>query len=342
MKKYFILAAVAIAMASCSNSNDEGGNVVNTPTDNTFRLKSTVAGSKTGGTRADGTDIQTSNIENGQSVFATFTSSVAADATVTEWGSGTTATGTYTADGSGNLSGTSVKWPKNPANTETVSITAWAPATAAPASWTPANKWSVKTDQTAKADYLASDLLYGTRSAISYADITNPVTINFEHKLAKINVKIAGGTDANGNALATSDYANAKIVFAEGTDATAPATPTPYLYPEATITGGSTVAVNTSSTPSAITVTTAYNASENASAIIIPQTVEANSTDKKILFTVTLPTKTYKYTIAANKEFKAGYEYTYNITLRGDTNTIILTEQIAKWADGGNEAIIAQ
>jgi len=335
MKKYFILAAVAIAMASCSNSNDEGGNVVNTPTDNTFRLKSTVAGSKTGGTRADGTDIQTSNIENGQSVFAMFSSSVNADPTVTEWSSGTTATGTYTADGSGNLSGASVKWPKNPAGTETVSITAWAPATTAPVSW------SVKTDQTAKADYLASDLLYGTSSAISYADITNPVTSNFEHKLAKINVKIAGGTDTGGNALATSDLANAKIVFAEGSE-TAPTTA--YLYPEATITG-STVAVKTSSTASAITVTTTYNASENASAVIIPQTVTASSTAKLILFSVTLPgnlSKVYKYMISADKEFKAGYEYTYNITLRGDTNTIILTEQIAKWADGGNEAIIAQ
>ena len=92
-------------------------------------------------------------------------------------------------------------------------------------------------------------------------------------------------------------------------------------------------------------MTTAYNASENASAVIIPQTVTASSTAKLILFSVTLQgdlTKTYQYKIAANKEFKAGYEYTYNITLRGDTNTIILTEQIAKWADGGNEAIIAQ
>ena len=349
MKKYFILAAAALMMGACSNSNDEGGNVVTNPTDNTFRLKSTVAGSKTGGTRADGTDIQTSNIENGQSVWAEFTSTAAptenTGTSAGQWSTSTNkAVGTFTADGSGNLTGTSIKWPVVDTATPTanVSIKAWAPAiwstlAAAPTSW------EVKTDQTAKADYLASDLLYGTRSAISYADITNPVTINFEHKLAKINVKIAGGTDVNGNALATSDYANAKIVFAEGSEA---APTTAYLVTDADISGSTVTAKTTSSTTpptkSAITVTTAYNASENASAIIIPQTVVAGSTDKKILFTVTLPTKTYKYTIAANKEFKAGYEYTYNITLRGDTNTIILTEQIAKWSDGGSEAIIAQ
>ena len=311
------------------------------PTDNTFRLKSTVAGSKAGSTRADGTDIQTSNIENGQSVFATFTTS-ATTITETTWSGATSKTATYTADGSGNLTGASVKWPCTPAGTETVSITAWAPATAAPASWTVANTWSVKTDQTAKADYLASDLLYGTSSAISYADITNPVTINFEHKLAKINVKIAGGTNTSGDELAASDLANAKIVFAEGTDV---ATPAAYLITDADINGSTVTAKTTSPTKGAITVTTAYNATEFASAVIIPQTVTASSTAKKILFSVTLPSnlsKVYKYMISADKEFKAGYEYTYNITIRGDQNTIILTEQIAKWTDGGNEAIIAQ
>ena len=335
MKKYFILAAAALMLGSCSNSSDEGGKAVTNPTDNTFRLKSTVAGSKAGSTRADGTDIQTSNIENGQSVFATFTTTLAAG-DCANWSNATTTTGTYTADGSGNLTGASVKWPCTTAGTETVSITAWAPATAVPSTW------SVKTDQTAKADYLASDLLYGTSSAITHDDIANPVTINFEHKLAKINVKIAGGSKAGGTELATSDLTNATIVFAEGTNV---ATPVAYLVTDATIAGST---VTKGSTKSAITVTTAYNATEFASAVIIPQVIEAASTtdaDKKILFSVTLPgdlSKTYQYKIAANKEFKAGYEYTYNITIRGDQNTIILTEQIAKWTDGGNEAIIAQ
>lgn len=333
MKKYFILAAVALTMAACSNSNDEGGKV-NAPSSESIRLKTMVAGANIGGTRADGTDIQTANIENGQSVWAEFSTT----ATTYDVWTGTTTSDTYTADGSGNLSGGSVKWPKTTAGTETVAITAWAPATAAPASWTVANTWSVKTDQTAKADYLASDLLYGTSASFTHDDIANPILVTFEHKLAKINVKIAGGTDTGGNALAASDLANAKIVFAEGSEA---APTTPYLITDATI-AGSTVTKGT--TTGAITVTTAYNTSENASAVIIPQTVEATSTAKKILFSVTLAsdlTKTYLYKIGANKEFKAGYEYTYNITIRGDQNLIILTEQITKWTDGGSEAIIA-
>ena len=331
MKKYFILAAVALTMAACSNSNDEGGQLI-TPSSESIRLKTMVAGANIGGTRADGTDIQTANIENGQSVYATFTSSVAADAAVTEWASGTTANATYTADGSGNLSGASVKWPKTTPGAETVSVTAWAPATAVPAAWT------VAADQTALADYLASDLLYGTSASFAYADIANPILVTFEHKLAKINVKIAGGTDNTGATLNASDLANAKIVFAEGTDV---ATPVPYLVTNATIAGST---VTKGATTGAITVTTAYNATENASAVIIPQTVEATSTAKKILFSVTLasdPARTYQYKIGANKEFKAGYEYTYNITIRGDQNLIILTEQITKWTDGGSEAIIA-
>ncbi len=155
-------------------------------------------------------------------------------------------------------------------------------------------------------------------------------------------MKIAGGTNTSGDELAASDLTNAKIVFAEGTNVT---TPVAYLVTDATIAGST---VTKGSTKSAITVTTHYNATEFASAVIIPQVIEAASTadaDKKILFSVTLPgdlSKTYQYKIGANKEFKAGYEYTYNITIRGDQNTIILTEQIAKWTDGGNEAIIAQ
>lgn len=333
MKKYFILAAVALTMAACSNSNDEGGKV-NAPSSESIRLKTMVAGANIGGTRADGTDIQTANIENGQSVFATFTAT-GVTPTDASW-TGTTATETYTADGSGNLSGGSVKWPDGNTGTGTVSITAWAPwAPATPAAPT---TWSVATDQTALADYLASDLLYGTSASFTHADIANPILVTFEHKLAKINVKIAGGTDTGGNALAATDLANAKIVFAEGTKADPTAT---YLVTNATITG-STVTKGT--TTGAITVTTAYNATENASAVIIPQTVEATSTAKKVLFSVTLAgnlTKTYQYEIAANKEFKAGYEYTYNITIRGDQNLIILTEQITKWTDGGSEAIIA-
>lgn len=325
MKKYFILAAVALTMAACSNSNDEGGKV-NAPSSESIRLKTMVAGANIGGTRADGTDIQTANIENGQSVFATFTCSTTA--TETSWGSTTTKTATYTADGSGNLSGTSVKWPiasATAANTETVSIKAWAPATATLTSTT----WSVAADQTALADYLASDLLYGTSASFTYADIANPILVTFEHKLAKINVEITSGTDTDGNPVT---LGNSKIVFGGAN-----------LLQQASISASDVVTANTTGTTGAITVTSAYNETDKASAIIVPQTISATALAPVNLFSVTLAdnSRTYTYSISADKEYKAGYEYTYRITLRGAANLIILTEQITKWTDGGSEAIIA-
>ena len=306
MKKYFILAAVALTMAACSN--DDGANIAN---DSTIRLTTGVAG-----TRTIDQAVQATQIVNGGKVVAEFTSSVAADA-VAGWTSGnTTTTATYTADGNGNLSGATVKWPKTTAGTETVSVEAWSPFTAKPNLGT--DKFEVKADQSTEANYTASDYLFGaSSSAFTKADIASPILITFKHMLAKINVNV---TMADGSSVL-----GAKVVFGPGT-----------MKLNGTIGANSAVTVTGADATGSITMAT-LDANATASCIIIPQTL--NNADD--LIAITLGGTTYKYTLPADKTYDASKAYTYNVSI-SDGETIILSEQITDWTYETAESVIAK
>ena len=313
MKKYLILAAAAIAMASCSN--DDGANIAN---DGTIRLTTGVG---KGSTRTIDQTVQATQIANGGKVAVEFTSSVAADA-VDGWTSGnTTTTATYTADGNGNLSGSIVKWPKSTAGTETVSIEAWAPFTAKPTLDT--YKFEVKDDQSTEANYVASDYLYGTRAAFGNSVIASPVLVTFDHKLAKINVNV---TAADGSSVT-----GAKIVFGPA-----------GLKRNATLKANGVVDASASTVSGAITMATALDANATASCIIIPQTISASVGSPADLFTVTLGANTFTCQISADKTFDPTKVYTFNLSL-SDGTTIVLSEQINDWTPAGAaESVIAK
>lgn len=316
MKKYFILAAAALALGACSN--DEGSNVAN---DGTINLTTEMRG----GTRAIDQDIQATQIDNGQNVWVEFTVTGAADYSI--WGA-TTKTAIYTANGSGNLSTTTpVKWPEPaPTSSSTVSIKAWAPvsatATAAP------TDFSVKEDQSTDDNYIASDYLYGTAADFDHDAITSPVLVKFDHMLAKINVNLFTTIDGF-------DLSGAKVVF-KGSQISGTINDGSVTDP----TGGAKDITMTSSTQP-------VGSNYTCSAIIIPQTIAANTQIFEI--TLTAPTNpsnpatnVKKYTLLTAKTYKAKNVYNYNITIN-DSETIVLSEQINPWttSSSNNESVIA-
>lgn len=318
MKKYFILAAAALALGACSN--DEGSNVAN---DGTINLTTEMRG----GTRALDQDIQATQIANGKSVWVEFTvtgatpdQNVGTDAG--KWNS-QTAKAVYVANGSGNLSTTTpVKWPMTTATagSETVSIKAWAPvsatATAAPTAF------SVQADQSSDDNYIASDYLYGTAAAFNHTAIDNPVLVKFDHMLAKINVNLFT-TDP------TISLDNAKVEFL-GSKLTGDISAT-----DGTISNPSGSATPITMTSSILPTGSAYT----CSAIIIPQTIASGTQ----IFEITLANSTVKkYTLSVNKTYQAKNVYNYNITINA-SETIVLSEQINDWTtnSSNNESVIA-
>ena len=311
MKKYFILAAAALALGACSN--DESGNVAN---NETINLTTGLRGS----TRATDQDIQATQIANGKSVWVEFTVTEATTAiNESGWGGNTTKAVPYTANGSGNLSTTTpVKWPMTTSNlaSEKVSIKAWAPFSA-----TPAGPFSVQADQSSDDNYIASDYLYGTAAAFNHTAITNPVLVKFDHMLAKVNVNLFT-TDPTINLLgATVEFGDESVLLLEGT-----------------IQSDGSIEKNTLGTKGKIKMISSLEAANTCSAIIIPQQIASG----KRLFTITLAggTTVKKYDLAVTKDFAAKKVYTYNITIN-DSETIVLSEQINDWTTGTNESIIA-
>ena len=312
MKKYFILAAAALALGACSN--DEGSNVAN---DGTINLTTEMRG----GTRAIDQDIQATQIANGKSVWVKFTTTTSASSCDT-WGSADSKTAPYTANGSGNLSTTSpVKWPSTTDQTGTVSIEAWAPFSA-----TPGATFSVQADQSTDDNYIASDYLYGTAAAFGHTAIANPVLVKFDHMLAKINVNLF-------TTKADIDLTGATVTF-NGTQLTG------AIQADGSVTTPSGGATNITMTSSLAKSGTDFT----CSAIIIPQTITASSTLPVELFTITLAggTTTKKYNLTVNKTYQAKNVYNYNITIN-DSETIVLSEQINPWItdSSNNESVIA-
>lgn len=323
MKKYFILAAAALALGACSN--DEGSNVAN---DGTINLTTEMRG----GTRALDQDIQATQIANGKSVLVEFTTTATPDqnegSDAGKWNS-QTAKAVYVANGSGNLSTTTpVKWPSTD-HSGTVSIFAWAPNTKITTVPTAGTTFSVEADQSTDDNYIASDYLYGTAAAFSYAAIATPVLVKFDHMLAKINVNLFTTVDGL-------DLSGAKVVFKNSK-------PTGEISATDGTISNPSGAADITMTSSILPTGSAYT----CSAIIIPQTIAAG----KQIFEITLTaptdpsnpaTKVKKYTLLTAKTYQAKNVYNYNITIN-DSETIVLSEQINPWTtnSSNNESVIA-
>ena len=186
--------------------------------------------------------------------------------------------------------------PYYPAGAQNIDIVAYYPATAG-------TSFSVQTDQTADADYKASDLMFA--SVTNQAKTSEAVNLAFSHKLAKLNVNITAGTGVG--SISSVRLLNVKPTVS---------------FNQATGAVGST-------TGSATTIAM----SNNGAAVIPAQTIDGG------LLSIVTDKGTATYTVAS-KEFAAGQQYTINITV--NLRAIGNTNAITGWTSEGTVTVVAE
>ena len=272
MKKYFLLAAVALAAASCIN--DENENSVT----NSGEVINLTASMATETTRATSTDkLQDTQFESGKSINVEAYKTGEATAY---------ATAKYeTTDAAGAMSG-SITYP---ATGEKVDICAYYPDDISSSS----TSFNVAATQKTEADYQANDLMYATKLTEKEKGTTHELTFN--HALSKIIVNIEAGTGVTA-ANITSLVSAVKIKNT-------------VLNASLAISGGTITA--TKGTGSATDIDITGSGTSNIG-IIVPQTVAANTefitvTYNNNSYTYKLPTETtfsagnsYTFTLTLN------------------------------------------
>lgn len=250
-------------------------------------------------------DYQSTKIIEGQQVGVTITGAKSEHNNVA-W--------TVASDGTLNNNATPIYWANTPAT-----ITAYHPYKS---DWTGnSHTFSVSTDQSTEVSYRNSDLLWASKTA-SKAD--GMVTLNFVHKLAKINVTLSSDDVADLSGAIIS-ICGAKIS-------------TNFNPITGELSGANTIA----EIKAGVTTSTAYT----ASAIIVPQTIAAGTQFIK----VSLGEKEFNYKLNADKEFLAGYRYNCKVNLKdgliffelesGNITDWGTTNDIVKDAEDGKELLL--
>ena len=213
--------------------------------------------------------------------------------------------------------------------TQNVDIYAFAPqvytGTAELNTLTAQDVFTTTANQTADADYRASDFVWGKKANVAAPTVaTTKQEITMDHMLSKVNINIAAGDGVNFSSLAgakiylngvkllgTVDLTTGAVTLRTGTNAASKVTLT-----NATSTTGKL----------ADTTTDCYT----SSAVIIPQDIAAADDFIEIELS---NGSTYKYKTTATTTFAAKTKYTYDIKL--SVAGIQLTTTISDWTDGG-------
>ena len=191
----------------------------------------------------------------------------------------------YSSDGSGGLtaSNSSIYFPMDGSR---VNIYACAPriSTSSPDENV---TFSIATNQSSDADYIASDLMIGLPAKNPVAKTTSAIPLTFGHKMAKIIVDFTGlSEDLTGLTLTTCDlFTSANVNIKNNTITT-----------DETATKPITIA--------------SIDAKKTAACVIPPQTVAAGT---KLLCLDYHGIKTY-YTTPADITFESGKVYTFNMS----------------------------
>ena len=183
--------------------------------------------------------------------------------------------------------------PYYPAGAQNIDIVAYYPATAG-------TSFTVATDQTADADYKASDLMFAT--VTNQAKQAEAVNLAFMHKMAKLNVNITAGSGVS--SITSVSVLNVKptVSFDQATGAVGEASGT----------------------------ATSIAMSNNGAAIIPAQTIDGG------LLSIVTDKGTATYSVAS-KEFAAGQLYTINITV--NLRAVGTTTAIAGWTSEGTVTV---
>ena len=338
MKKILLFALVAATMTACSSDSE--------PTQAPVAGKQPIVlGTGMPNMRSNKQDLQKTELEGGTTVgvYIYFKDAQTTNTTY-NYGYKNIA---YTVSGTGgDLSiVTSTEQPYYPdVKTQNIDIYAFAPrattytGTDELTGLTAQDVFTTKADQTAEADYCASDFVWGKladRSAPTTAGTKQEITM--DHMLSKVNINIAAG---DGMTFSRLEGATIKLngVKLKGTvnfttGAVTPSTDASNTATAVTLTTATASANQKSITISGTsTIDGTYDA-YTSSAIIIPQDVDAANNFIEITLATAYGGSTYKYKTAATTTFSAKQVYTYNIVL--GTAGIELTTTISNWTDGG-------
>ena len=328
-----VLATVAaLAFGACSSDSEQP---VGQETPVEINLVSYLSNVQTRGsldTDGDIARLQSTQIAAGETVYAWVedNNGKASSPYINVW--------KLTAKGNGSFSGATKYYPTTGDNVDVYCIHAnfaEAPSGRFPAS---AITHTVATDQSTAANYLKSDLLYGSvqnqgRRALQ--------PIVFKHKLAKIEVKVKLGGGLKASQLTDAGTA----VYVQNTFPTAIYTPAkaPALPEGGSIaTYGGTVKASGTATDIKMYLQKESDASATiqafGEAIIVPQSVSPKANFIRIhladggdLFA--------KLGGTEDKVFEAGKKYVYTVTV--NLSTITLTSSITDWDEGNGDDINA-
>ncbi|MCR5352006.1 MAG: fimbrillin family protein [Bacteroidales bacterium] len=225
--------------------------------------------------------------------------------------------------------------------TKTIDIYAFSPrtgvytATAELGTLTAQDVFATAADQTAEADYQASDFIWGKAVAVDFATASSTTTripISLEHMLSKVNINIAPGTGMTLDKLDKAKITLNNVVLDGTVDFTTGAVTPRSGSTGATLTLSSAVDKNTTTTFGTSPVYTACT----TSAVVIPQSIAASTT----FLTIQLwdPTansgaggygSSYSVTTTTATTFATKTVYTYNIIV--NAQGLSLTTSITDW-----------
>lgn len=311
MNKYIILSAVAVmALASCSTAEED--TTTSNPEKVAISLTSNVLGVNT--RSASSTILQATQIAANNPVGIYIYD---IDKTAKNTAGYGYENYQYTPDGTGALTLATSQTAPCYSTSGTVDIYGYAPRfSTITTGFTTAQSFAVKDDQTSDADYIASDLIYGTHKNVPVG--TDTKNIEFAHKLSKVNITLsADGTygfqaaDLSGATVKLMNVAkNGTILLSDGT----------FTTPNDAAKGAVTV-FNVAASNTATSV--------SGSAVIVPQTFTNSTTTSLIEITLSSGNKVYQYIPTANISFAAGTQYNFKITMKNTSITVSST--ITPW-----------
>lgn len=307
-KAFIMMAAAALAMAGCSNDNE------NDNWAGEIRLSSGLTVQQTNPRAA--TDIQSTQFDNGEKIDVFINENTKVEQTAS-----TTYPQplVYTADGNGNMKAPDNKQPYFPASGNGVNIYAYYPSgtVSSIASDATAVSFSVETDQsgnTGEKNYKKSDLMYGKPASNPVSRTGSPTALTFNHLLSKVTVTLQQG---NGTPSLEGAVVKLKSVL-----------------PSTTLTPSTGAISEASGTATDITVMTASSSALSGSAIVVPQTlptsfIEVTLADGGVLTSKDLKDDSNNPITDVILTDSNVYTYTIKVNLTG----LNVTSTITPWTD---------
>ncbi|EGF51776.1 hypothetical protein HMPREF9446_03408 [Bacteroides fluxus YIT 12057] len=314
-KLVMTLAAATMILAGCNTDENEITDYWN----GEIRLTSGVSVQ----TRANNTDVPDKQIAAGQTVYTWVDK--AADNGATEYISAWT----LTAQGDGTFTGSSQYYPTDGSNLDFYAMHGNFAFTEGSSTF-PASAitHTVAADQSTNLGtaYLDSDLLYGLKKGVERSK--SAVDLTFYHLLSKVEIalKQGAGKPALNGATVTIENTRLKAEFTP--DKEADINNTDVSVAQAARAGLVTCPTGDNA-PAPITIATEvtddFSSATYAAAIIVPQTVAADTKFIK----VALDGGTFYYKIPGGLTFQSGKKYQYNITVNQTGLTV--NSKIEDW-----------